>query len=296
LGRLHGPPFSALILHGGLGLDGLGAAGPDFTEKNSAAGSFQKKWPQAPKTSNFEFAMPSQLKPDEQFVISALADHLHGAWSVGEDPPDAYLTIGQQTVAVEISTLTQHVVDERGGTKARLSEDSTALWLANEVNKELWEAIPDGRMVVLTLRAPIAKARRTKEELKDRIMRLVASTGDQTLDVEEDVLGNRIGINLSSYTDPDNRKVHAAVINQKSDPHIASNARFILEERIATKTKKCSSLEFKGPVWLALFNDYFLADDETYKQAIEEMSCSHVFDKIFLISGSGSVATLCDKT
>jgi hypothetical protein len=239
--------------------------------------------------------MPNQLKPDELFVISALAAHLNGTWSAGEDPPDAYLKIAEGTVVVEISTLTQHVVDERGGTHARLSEDSTALWLANELDKELRKAIPDGRMVVLTLRAPVANARRTKDELKDKIMHLVASTTDQTIDAEEDILGNRIDINLSSYSDPDNRKVHAAVINRKSDPHITSNARIILEERIATKTKKCSSLALKGPVWLALFNDYFLADDETYRQVMAQISSSHVFDRIFLISGSGSVATLYDK-
>jgi hypothetical protein len=127
-------------------------------------------------------------------------------------------------------------------------------------------------------------------------MSLIASTTDQTIDVEDDIIGNRIGINLSSNDGLDQRKVHAAVINRKSDPHITSNARFILEERIATKTKKCSSLEFKGPVWLALLNDYFLASDEIYKQAIKQMSASHVFDKIFLISGSRSVAALYDKT
>src|SRR5258708_40248847 len=123
--------------------------------------------------------MPNQLKHDEQFMTSALVDHLNGTWSAGEDPPDAYLTIGAETVAVEISTLTQHVVNERGGTKARLSEDSTALWLANELDKELCKIIPTGRVVVLTLRAPISEARRTKEDLKDRIMRLIASTTDQ---------------------------------------------------------------------------------------------------------------------
>jgi hypothetical protein len=118
---------------------------------------------------------------------------------------------------------------------------------------------------------------------------------DQTIDVEEDILENRIDINLSSYDGPDDRKVHAAVINRKSDPHIISNARMILEERIATKTKKCSSLALNGPVWLALFNDYFLADGETYKHAIGRMSMSHVFDRIFLISGNRFVATLYDK-
>jgi hypothetical protein len=239
--------------------------------------------------------MTNQLKPDEQFVIGSLAAHVGGTWSAGENPPDAYLRIGEE-VAVEISTLTQHVPAERGGMQPRLSEDSTALRLADELNEELSEAIPDGRMVVLTLRAPISKARRTKEELKNRIMRLVANTTDQTIDVEEDILGNRIDINLSSYVDPDRRKVQAAVMNQKSDAHITSNARLILEERIATKTRKCRSLALNGPVWLALFNDYFLASDQTYRQAIAQIQHPHVFDKIFLISGSGSVATLYDKT
>lgn len=240
-------------------------------------------------------AMTNQLKPDEQFVINSLAAHVGGTWSTGENPPDAYLRIGEEAVAVEISTLTQHVVAERGGMQPRLSEDSTALRLADELNEELHEAVPDGRMVVLTLRAPISKARRTKEELTNRIMRLVASTTDQTIDVEEDILGNRIDINLSSYDGRDPRKVHAAVVNQKSDAHITSNARLILEERIATKTKKCSSLALTGPLWLALFNDYFLASDETYRQAIAQIPHPHVFDKIFLVSGNGSVATLFDR-
>ena len=67
-----------------------------------------------------------------------------------------------------------------------------------------------------------------------------------------------------------------------------------MEERIATKTKKCSAFASKGPVWLALRNDYFLADVETYRQAFAQIQHPHVFEKILLISGNGSVATLYD--
>lgn len=113
--------------------------------------------------------MTSQLKPDEEFVVRSLATHFSGEWSAGENPPDVYLTTGEETAAVEISTLMQHVANECRGMKPRLSEDSTALWLANELDKELLKEIPDGRMVVLTLQAPILKARRTKKDLKNRI-------------------------------------------------------------------------------------------------------------------------------
>jgi hypothetical protein len=192
--------------------------------------------------------------------------------------------------------LTQHVVDERGGMKPRLSEESTALWLANELEKELSAVIPDGRMFVLTLRAPISNARRTKEALRGRLISLAARNAHETIDVEETILSNRIGIYLTPYDGADRRKVHAAVANQKSDPHILSNARATLEERIATKSNKCSALAGEKPVWLALLNDYFLADDETYKQALAQISDPHIFDKIVLISGNGSVTTLHDKT
>jgi hypothetical protein len=209
--------------------------------------------------------MTGALKPDEEFVARSLAAHFGGTWLPGEDPPDIYLTVGKEAVAVEISTLTQQVVDERGGMKPRLSEDSTALWLANELDKELRDLIPKGRVVVLTLRAPILKARHTKDELKSRILSLVGNTTDQKIDLEETILANPIGIYLSSYDGVDERKVYAAVPNRKSDPHIMSNAQFILEERIAAKSKKCGALTYKGPVWLALLNDYFLASNETYR-------------------------------
>lgn len=153
-----------------------------------------------------------------------------------------------------------------------------------------------GRVFVLTLRAPISNARRTKEALRTRLLSLAAGNGDETIDVEETILGNRIGVHLTSYDGSDRRKVLAVVANRKSDPHIGSNARSILEERIVTKSDKCSSFAAKTPVWLALLNDYFLADDETYRQALAQISASHIFEKIILISGNGSVATLYDGT
>ena len=85
--------------------------------------------------------------------------------------------------------------------------------------------------------------------------------------------------------------MHAGVLNKKADRHIDSNARRILEDRIETKSKKCGALAFRGHLWLALFDDYFLADDETYRQAVAGIEYPNVFDKIILISGSGSVAT-----
>src|SRR5260370_38134057 len=194
--------------------------------------------------------MASELRSDEDFAIRAVAASASGNWRPGANPPDAYLMVGERTIGVEISTLTQHVNDERGGTHARLSEDVPAIALKNQLDAELRHSIPHGRMVILTLKSPIMEVRKTKAQLKERIRHLVAATSSETVDVEEIICGNAIGIQVTSFDDSDPRKVHAAVLNRKSSPHILSNARAILEERIIPKATKCSSLTFEGPLWL----------------------------------------------
>lgn len=236
--------------------------------------------------------MASELRSDEDFAIRAVAASTSGKWLPGDNPPDAYLIVGERTIGVEISTLTQHVNDERGGTHARLSEDVPAIAMANQLDQDLREVIPDGRMAILVLRAPILEVRKTALQLKETICRLVATACSETVDVEESICGNTIGIQITSHEEPDPRKVHAVVPNRKSSPNILLNAQYILEERIVTKAKKCSLLNFEGPLWLALINDYWLADSQTYQQAIATIPLSHPFERILLISGDGSVVTL----
>ncbi|OIQ72000.1 hypothetical protein GALL_463800 [mine drainage metagenome] len=95
--------------------------------------------------------MTSGLCSDEEFVIRSLAAHFLGNWCPGENPPDAYLQIGDGVAAVEISTLTQYV------------------------NDELKASIPDGLLVILTLASPITNARKVKALLKEKIANLISN-------------------------------------------------------------------------------------------------------------------------
>lgn len=238
-------------------------------------------------------AANSGLRSDEEFVIHALATFFSGDWWPGENPPDAYLRVRDEVAAVEISTLTQQVSDGSGGSKARLSEDATAIWLCNELNSELRDRIPDGLLVILTLASPILKARKAKAQLKDKIIALVSSSCEA--EVTEDILGNCIKVHVVRDDRPSGKKVVGIVSSQKSSPDILSNARSILEDRLVVKASKCRSLKFGGSLWLALFNDYWLADNDTYQQAIESFSVDHPFKKILLVSGNKSVTELYEK-
>lgn len=239
--------------------------------------------------------MNNQLRPDEEFVIHAVATSLSGDWWPGENPPDAYLRVGDKVSVVEISTLTQHVPDEKGGSKPRLSEDITAISVLNELSKELRGEIPDGRTVVLVLESPVLKANRLKRHLTERIRHHVSTSGDAKIEVEEEIYENHVKIVVESYDGLDPRKIHGVVVNRKSSPDILLNARCILEDRIAVKSNKCRSLQFKGALWLALFNDYWLAENDTYQVAMQKLDIEHPFEKILLVSGDKSVFTLYEK-
>ena len=232
-----------------------------------------------------------KLREDEEFVIGALADFMSGTWAAGEDPPDAYLTFGGKTVAVEISTLNQYVGDHSGKLISRFSQDATALKLIEELNKELSTRLPRNCTVHLSLESPINKKRKFKPLLAKKILELTKHL-DDSQPVEYSAFENKVEIHLNSSERPAGDKVVGLVMNQNASADILMNAQFILDDRLAVKDKKCQFLKFGGSLWLALFNDYWLADVETYKQAIARSTVRHRFHKVLLVSGNRSVETL----
>ena len=237
----------------------------------------------------------TMLRPDEKYCIEAVVASVGGEWSEGEDPPDAYLSIGSDNIAVEISTLTQHVTDDSGGSKPRLSEDSTAIRLCNELDEELKTQIPTGRKVLLILSAPIYSARKLKPRLSEEIISLVERAGEEDITVEREILNNKITIHHFPEDRSSAKKIAGLVQNEKSDADILANAKTILADRIAVKAAKCNPLTSSGPVWLALFNDYWLADIDTYRQAMAQITYEHPFERILVVSGNKSVTVLYEK-
>lgn len=230
------------------------------------------------------------LRSDEKFVVEAVSAFFGGEWRPGEDPPDAYLTVHGTEAALEISTLTQYVSDEGGGLKPRFSEDATALWVVRELKTALLAHIPDGRTVLVIMSSPIVKARQVRDRLTTIILEHIAKASH--VEASANVLGNEIKIIVTAAGEPDPEKLRGVVSNQNSSPNILQNARISLENRISVKAAKCRALASQGPVWLALLNDYWLADDDTYKQAFAMFSVAHPFEKIVLVSGNRAVAQL----
>jgi hypothetical protein len=111
---------------------------------------------------------------------------------------------------------------------------------------------------------------------------------------EMDVHGKKISAYLNHHGESHRKRVSAVISNRSASADILSNTMFILEERITDKAGKCAHLTGQRPLWLALFNDYWLTDLHTYKYALSRLSLEHPFDKILLVRGNGKVEALYD--
>jgi hypothetical protein len=232
------------------------------------------------------------MREDEKFVIQALAAYCSGEWRPGEDPPDAYIDVCQAIIAVEISTLSEHVTSDMG-THARLSDDQTAIRLADQLNDDMQALIPDGTTVGLRLSSPIARVKKTKAQLAATIETMMRDGVPDGTEVEKAIYGNNVLLWVSKHNDLQYKKVSAVISNRHSNPNILRNAADTLEDRINTKSRKCRGVKVR-PLWLALFNDYWLADAHTYSLAMSGICAVHPFDKILIVAGDGSISVLHD--
>lgn len=89
---------------------------------------------------------------------------------------------------------------------------------------------------------------------------------------------------------PSGKKIIGVVINKNVSADIALDARLVLEERIKTKSEMCAQLQ--KPIWLALLNDYWLADAGVYTEVYRELNLTHCFERVFLVNDVGTVAEL----
>jgi hypothetical protein len=239
------------------------------------------------------------LRLYEKFVKDSLVKYFGGsdvvkAWE-GEDPPDIYINVQGETVAVEITRLSPVSFDQEGSIENRSTQDYFGINLCDELDSKLKCYVPAEIDIILTLYVPVGNARKYKSELYSCLKDFI-DKGPKAGDREEiKIAGEKVNISIVPNRDHSQKRIVGIIVNKNSDPHILSNAEVILAGRIKEKQEKCKKIQHDGPIWLALFNDYWLADHETYAQAIRNISLEHEFKKIFLVLDTGSVHQIYEK-
>ena len=107
------------------------------------------------------------MRKQKQAAIEAIARHFSATWEMGENPPDAYLMLARQRIALEVATIKPRL--RRGVSKPRLRFDRVALGFVRRLQAALSEAVPEGKTVIVTITAPIWQPSKTASALEDII-------------------------------------------------------------------------------------------------------------------------------
>ncbi|MCJ8293270.1 MAG: hypothetical protein MJK15_02585 [Colwellia sp.] len=229
------------------------------------------------------------MKPDEEYVLAALASKFGGKYIDGEDPPDGYLLLNNRKIAVEVTKLVEHI-NENGKRRSRLADDVPISNIVAQLNEEIGNLIPNNRWIHLVIPSPIKGINEFKKELTRIIINMITT---KTYEAVIDILGYVVAINLYKCQQPPKVKVVQAIATQFASTNIHDNTVFLLENRISTKNQKCNANGEVDEYWLALFNTYCMADIDSYRGAYESLQLEHNFSKIYIIDGYRRVYKLC---
>lgn len=232
------------------------------------------------------------MRRDEAFVARALVQFLGGPSSAsasdGEDPPDLYLTFAASRVGVEVTRLSQFTVESDGTLGNRATQDFFGLRLLDDLDTKIGPSLPDDISLLVGLWVPVSNAARFRKGLTDWVAE-VAATPEKGAQHEREIDGSKTSISVIPER-PTGKKIAGFVVNTNSSADIGLNARLVLEDRIRTKSEICAALP--KSLWLAVLNDYWLADADSYAAACRRLKLTHCFERIFLVSDGGKVSEL----
>jgi hypothetical protein len=233
----------------------------------------------------------SELRKRERAAIEAVARHFSATWERGEDPPDAYLTIASKRIAVEVTTIRQRIADRGGLTKPRLRFDKVALGLVRRLQAALCESVPDGKMLILTITAPIRVPSKTAAALEDKIRTYLARPSAQ-VEAKDTIHGNQIRVRLVKGGSKRTSKVIGFVHNPDSDPDVLLDITHSLIERIGAKAGEGAPALFAGDRWLVLASEDRLSHIEPYRHVYSQLSIPTDFKKMLMVLAGGRIETL----
>jgi sulfur transfer protein SufE len=229
------------------------------------------------------------MRPDEEFVAKALVSFFGGPSVVsafdGEDPPDFYLSFCAARVGVEVTRLSQFTFEPDGSLGNRSTQDSFGLRLIEDLNTKLANSVPHDLSLLIGLWVPVQKPALFRKRLFSWITQ-VAANPEMGLHQEQQIAGAKASVWIIPAR-PSGKKVVGFVFNENSSVDIGLNALLILQDRIRTKSEICQ--KSPKPIWLAMLNDYWIADADSYELAARRLKLEHCFQRIFIVSDVGAV-------
>ena len=225
------------------------------------------------------------LKKQERTALEAVARRFSATWEKSSDAADAYIVVAGKRVAVDIATLKVRGGGQGDEAKPRLRFDRVATRLMERLQGTLYETVPDGMTVLLTVTAPIRLPAKTAASLEDKIQTLLGRKSPGR-DEKDTIHGN--GVQIRILRDKSGRapKMIGFVHNSDSDPLLLLNMTSELLELVGAEAGRA------GDRWLVVIGARGILCLEAYRYIYSQLRVATHFQKIVMVFGNGSVGIL----
>jgi hypothetical protein len=229
------------------------------------------------------------LKKQERTAIEAVARRFSATWEKGNDPPDAYIMVARERVAVDITTLKRRGTGQGNAAKPRLRFDKVATRVIERLQATLGETVPDGMTVLLTITAPIRLPSKTAAALEDKIQTLLGR-GSPGRHEKDTVHGNRVQIHL--LRDESGRAPKMiGFVHSDADPLLLLNMTRELLELISGEAGRRAP-RLAGDRWLVVISAGGISWLEAYRYIYSQLRMATAFKKILMVFAEGRVGML----
>jgi hypothetical protein len=233
------------------------------------------------------------LRKQERSAIEAVAEHFAATWESGNDSRHVRFSIGGTRITVAVTTIRQRVDVRSDLPKPRLRFDKVAVGFVRRLHDGLYEAVPAGKMLVLTITAPILMPSQTAAVLEDTIRACLARRSVPA-EAKQTINGNQINVRLVKNGLRGSPKVVGFVHNPESEPAILLDTASSLIEHIAAAVNTSAAAGLSGDRWLVLVNEGGPSHIETYRAVYSQLSIPTDFRKILIVFAGNRVETLAD--
>ncbi|HEY3637852.1 MAG TPA: hypothetical protein VGK90_06835 [Rhizomicrobium sp.] len=225
----------------------------------------------------------------ESAAMDAVAKHCSGKWEDGEASPDCWLTIGKKRIAISVATLKP--LREENSTAPRLRFDRVVLELFERLKTALHNVVPDDRVVIVTVTAPIRLSGKTaialEEQIRAGLLRRAAR-----VDIADTIHGNGVRIRIVRMAATCTSKIIGFVHNpapQAAD--ILLDATETLLACLNAATNKSPRISVEDGRWLVIANSNAFPPIKTWRQIYAQIITTE-FDEIVMVSSDSTVESL----
>jgi len=243
------------------------------------------------------------LKDTEKFAVDAIKQYFKKKnkkvlITKGEDPPDIYLELDNQKIAIEITELNENSLNKRE------TIDMGYIKFIDKLDKKFSKNIIDKKIHInfyhnyTEVKYIQKKFIKFFEDLvKNNKLQISEKISDfiESVYVEIYIYSNRYNPNSDKKITGNTGASHPKSGYNWNDILIDSTIKNIVSESISKKTLKCKNIQ--KPIWLALLDNYYnkftyFNDDEhinVYKNIMQDITDFKYFDKILIIFGNKDV-------